>query len=282
MSNYKFEENINDKLLNSYKILILIFPILIVIGNFMSNLVVSLSIPVILYIILTKKKSNFYLNNDILLVFFVFLYLLLSSIISKNIYSIEYSLRYLRFFTFILTIYYFLKFDDKFEKKFLKLFNLIFFILLLDGFYQYFTGSDLIGIEKKVDHRISGFFGDELILGSFISKYIFIFFIYYFYYKKNDKLFFLFFLISLIILTYISGERVAFFSIMFFSIVALSKLGKFKVVFIFCLFIMSILFTISIKDSTTRDRMITQTLKQTKLLKEWKNPKKILSINIYN
>ena len=109
MSNSKFEENENDKLLNIYKILILIFPILIVSGNFISNGIVVLSFPIIFYIILTRKKINFFLNNEVLLVLFVFLYFLLSSIISKNIYSIEYSSRYLRFFTFILVVYYFFK-----------------------------------------------------------------------------------------------------------------------------------------------------------------------------
>ena len=170
----------------------------------------------------------------------------------------------------------FLKFDEKFEKKFLKLFNLLFFILLIDGFYQYLNGSNFLGIEKKVDHRISGLFGDELILGSFISKYIFVFFIYYFFFKKNNKFIFLFFLISLIALTYISGERVAFFSIIVFATLALLKFAKFKELFIFFLFLLSILIMITIKDSTTRERMITETLKQTKFLKEWKNPKKIL------
>ena len=275
MSNSKFEENENDKLLNIYKILLLIFPILIVSGNFISNGIVVLSFPIIFYIILTRKKINFFLNNEVLLVLFVFLYFLLSSIISKNIYSIEYSSRYLRFYIYPCCLL-FLKLDEKFEKKFIKLFNLLFFILLIDGFYQYLNGSNFLGIEKKVDHRISGLFGDELILGSFISKYIFVFFIYYFFFKKNNKFIFLFFLISLIALTYISGERVAFFSIIVFATLALLKFAKFKELFIFFLFLLSILIMITIKDSTTRERMITETLKQTKFLKEWKNPKKIL------
>ena len=80
MSNSKFEENENDKLLNIYKILILIFPILIVSGNFISNGIVVLSFPIIFYIILTRKKTNFFLNNEVLLVLLVFLYFLLSSI----------------------------------------------------------------------------------------------------------------------------------------------------------------------------------------------------------
>ena len=86
MSNSKFEENENDKLLNIYKILILIFPILIVSGNFISNGIVVLSFPIIFYIILTRKKINFFLNNEVLLVLFVFLYFLLSSMISKILF----------------------------------------------------------------------------------------------------------------------------------------------------------------------------------------------------
>ena len=72
MSNSKFEENENDKLLNIYKILILIFPILIVSGNFISNGIVVLSFPIIFYIILTRKKINFFLNNEVLLVLLYF------------------------------------------------------------------------------------------------------------------------------------------------------------------------------------------------------------------
>ena len=131
-----------------------------------------------------------------------------------------------------------------------------------------------MGIENKVIHRISGLFGDELILGSFISKYIFVYFVYFFIFKKDSKLILTIFLIGLIILTYISGERVAFFSIIIFSIISLIKFNKIKYVLIFSSVIIVILTAITFKDPNVRQRMINDTVNQTKFLKEWKNPKK--------
>ena len=276
MSNYSFKNLSNDKLLNFYKILIFSFPFCIVSGNLIPNGIVILSLPLIVYIFFFKKKFIYFSTKEIKFIFFVFLYLIISSLISMNSYSIEFSIRFFRFFTFILIIYYFFLIDEKFEKKFFKLFNFLFFILLIDGFYQYFNGSNILGIEKKVEHRISGLFGSELVLGSFISKYIFIFFKYFFTIKKMNELFILIYLISLIILTYVTGERVAFFSIMLFSILALFKFFNYKRLLIFFLFLFSILLTISFKDPITKERMISETIKQTKFLKEWKNPKKIL------
>ncbi len=241
MSNYNSFAIKNDKILNIYKLLILIFPALIVGGNLFSNGVVVLSIPIFFYLLFKKRHSNLFWILEIKYLFLVFLFFLISSLISKNFYSIEYSLRYLRFFTFILIIFYFFYIDEKFEKKFLKFFNLLFFILLVDSFYQYLNGSNILGIENKVIHRISGLFGDELILGSFISKYIFVYFVYFFIFKKDSKLIFTIFLIGLIILTYISGERVAFFSIIIFSIISLIKFNKIKYVLIFSSVIIVIL-----------------------------------------
>ncbi len=276
MSNYNSFEIKNNRILNIYKLLILIFPALIVGGNLFSNGVVVLSIPIFFYLIFKKKNSNLFWISETKLLLLVFLFFLISSLISKNFYSIEYSIRYLRFFTFILIIFYFLCIDEKFEKKFLKFFNLLFFVLLVDSFYQYLNGSNILGIENKVIHRISGLFGDELILGSFISKYIFVCFVYFFYFKKDSKLIFTIFLIGLIILTYISGERVAFFSIIIFSIISLIKFSKIKYVLIFSSIVIVILTAITFKDPNIRQRMINDTMYQTKFLQEWKNPKKIL------
>ena len=66
-----------------------------------------------------------------------------------------------------------------------------------------------------------------------------------------NELFILIYLISLIILTYVTGERVAFFSIMLFSILALFKFFNYKRLLIF-LFLFSILLTISFKDPITK------------------------------
>ena len=107
MSNYSFKNLSNDKLLNFYKILIFSFPFCIVSGNLIPNGIVILSLPLIVYIFFFKKKFIYFSTKEIKFIFFVFLYLIISSLISMNSYSIEFSIRFFRFFTFILIIYYF-------------------------------------------------------------------------------------------------------------------------------------------------------------------------------
>ena len=46
---------------------------------------------------------------------------------------------------------------------------LAFSVLAIDGYIQYFTGTNLVGFEI-LDNRISSFFGDELIMGSYLSR----------------------------------------------------------------------------------------------------------------
>ena len=42
-------------------------------------------------------------------------------------------------------------------------------VLIVDGYIQFFTGTNIIGLSKS-GVRISSFFGDELILGSYLSR----------------------------------------------------------------------------------------------------------------
>ena len=48
-------------------------------------------------------------------------------------------------------------------------------VLILDGFYQFYNGENILGW-KLIDTRISSFFKDELILGSYLSRMFPIFF----------------------------------------------------------------------------------------------------------
>ena len=49
------------------------------------------------------------------------------------------------------------------------------FILICDSLIQYYFGKNLVGFELK-SGRVSSFFGEELILGSFILRTLPIFF----------------------------------------------------------------------------------------------------------
>ena len=81
------------------------------------------------------------------------------------------------------------------------------------------------------------------------------------------------------ILSFISGERTAFATTLLISFFTLIKLYNFKkIIFFFSISITS-LFLIVTLDEVVNHRMIYSTIEDTKLLKEWKNPK---SLKIYS
>ena len=118
------------------------------------------------------------------------------------------------------------------KNLFIKIFvvlTIIYTILILDGYLQFFTGVNIIGLEKT-GIRVSSFFGDELILGSYIARFfpIYIGLLFLTFKKRQvklyEKIFFVIFIILISILVLISGERTAFallflsFLFMFFFI----------------------------------------------------------------
>ena len=44
------------------------------------------------------------------------------------------------------------------------------FIVVCDGYFQYFDGQNILGFPKYRPDRISGFFNDDLILGSYLLR----------------------------------------------------------------------------------------------------------------
>ena len=48
-------------------------------------------------------------------------------------------------------------------------------VLLIDGYYQFFTGKNIFGYKVIRPDRLGGLFFDELILGSYLSKILPIF-----------------------------------------------------------------------------------------------------------
>ena len=109
---------------------------------------------------------------------------------------------------------------------------LLFLLIIFDSLLQYYSGKNLLGYEI-IKGRLSSFFGDELILGSFIIRLIPIFMIYL---VMNDLIgdkkinFIYLFIISFACLVvYLSGERtsfgllILFFFILFFMVKILRK-----------------------------------------------------------
>jgi O-antigen ligase len=240
-------------------IISLIIPFLIW-GSFFPDLIVSLSTLVFLVYVI-KKKKFYYFNNKPLIIFFIFcIYCILVSIfVAKDrMLSFESSLFYFRIGVFACLIWYLIDKNKKILNYFYYILVVCFSALILDSYIQFFTGINIIGLPKDVA-RLSSFFGDEFILGSYLSRLFPLLFALYLLKKKNQtELYFMIILFILLAGTiYISGERAAFFLFILsyvFIMIFLEKFTKFKIILSVFSLILIIVLTFSFKD--VKDRMI--------------------------
>ena len=184
--------------------------------------------------------------------------------------SLKSSLPYIRFLLFTLAIVYLSKVNKNFYNLFFKftLFTLIF--VIVDALIQFIFGVNLFNQSTyylkdsytlNMTSRISGIFGDELILGSYLSRITFILIgLYFFCAKKFNNLFLVFFLISIFMVVFLSGERLAFFIILFciLYIFFKSSLYRKKIVMILLILFSTIFLVISF-NKEVKNRMIVST-----------------------
>lgn len=195
---------------------ICLIPFLLVTGPFLPDLSLSIcSLSYIVYIIIKKEFSIF---KNIFFIFFLIFYfiIVLSSFLSENIlFSLHSSLPYIRFGLFIMCVWHTAKEDKNLFNKIFIVITVVFALLIFDGYLQFFTGTNILNYEK-IGVRVSSFFGDELILGSYVVRFFPIYLgLYYLIIRKRktflyEKLFFLIFFVAISILIFISGERTAF------------------------------------------------------------------------
>lgn len=241
------------------------FPIFLVTGPFLPDLIVSLSS--ILFLIHFIRNEKYYLTLNYFYIFlFIYIIFLISSLVSENIFfSLKSSLPYLRIIIFPLIVFFLL------EKKIinlnlsLKILMLTTLILSLDGIFQFIFGFNIFGMNSPLNYRVTGFFGDEAILGSFLSKIIPLIFTTYFFLGegKNKYMSFYFYITILIglICIFISGDRMPMGTIFLYLILLNLLLFSFKK-FIFLLIIMTLVIILLFTNNTLKNRYINMTVLQ--------------------
>ena len=278
-----------DFFINFQKYLIILLPIALVTGPFFPDLIISLC-GILIIICLIIEKNFFFIKRKILILFIIYcLYLISLSILkADNIsLSLESSLFYFRFGLFALSVFYVLSKASNFENFFLKYFFITYSLVLLDSIIQFFVGINIVGliiyiISRDINlvhfygfsysgifpsDRLSGLFGKELILGSYISRLFpfFLIFLYKFYENKNSfqKLIFFIIFSSTFFVVFLSGERSAFFSmiIYFFIFTFIINFNYLFKLFSILLIVISISIT-SIVFQDTFNRMIMKTIDQ--------------------
>ncbi len=222
---------------------IAIFPLLLLIGPFISELFLILSIFFSFFLIIKEKKVNFYKNN-----FFIFFCLFcLSTFFSTiiNFYSskdLMSGIFYFRIPLFAISIWFILQNYKIFDKKISYFYSLLFIILIFDSLLQFYSGKNLLGYEIYLN-RISSFFGSELILGSFLLRILPIFLIYLILNEtineKKNNIFYILLISATCFIIYASGERTSFgLLILFFvTLFFISKYLRKLIIFVMIIFL---------------------------------------------
>jgi O-antigen ligase len=245
---------------------------LLILGPFFPDLIVSLSSLVFL-IYVFKDKLFFYFNKKPLIILFIFCaYCILVSIfVAKDMkLSFESSLFYFRIGVFSCFIWYLLEKNKKILNYFYYALIISFSVLVVDGYFQFFSDFNIIKLPVQ-GSRISSFFGKELIMGSYLSRLFPLLFALFVIKKKSkfEVYYIAILFISIDILIYITGERASFVFLnlsCLFIIILIKKYKKFRLISFVISSVLIIVLTFSY--SKLADRMIINTLDDFGFLKE--------------
>jgi len=264
--------NFVEFLKHTHFISILLLPALLVTGPFLPDLVCVISSLFFLFFAINEKKF-FYFKNFFFLIFLIWcFYLVVRSFLSSDILlSLESSLFHFRFGFFFLSIWYAIDNYKSFNIFFFYSILLVFLILCLDGYLQFFTGKNILGFAYN-GYRLTGFFNDEAILGSYLARLSPLLFACLASFKSKNIVSFLtifFVLTSVDILIFLSGERTAFFYTLLSTFTIIFLVQKWKLIRIFT-FILSLFFItfITYNNESIKYRMIDQTLDQLNISSE--------------
>ena len=193
-----------------------LYPWFLISGPLLSDVIaIILSIYYLYSLILEKKFDE--LKQPTFIIFFLFcLYISFNSIFfTQNKVSIQSSLFFIRFGFFAFAVSFLLNKNKDYLKYFLFSFILAFLLLFIDSIFQKIFGYNIIGIEMYHSVRVSSFFRDELILGSYTFKILPVILAFlYFIYRENAKKYSIIFVIISLIIILLSSEKTSFVMIL--------------------------------------------------------------------
>ena len=251
--------------------LTLFMPIFLITGPFLSDL--SLSVCGLIFLI-NSFRGNLkkYYNNYFVKFFIIFnLIILISSLVSDyELFSLKSSFFYFRFALFALSVWYLIDSNKNFLIYFFFTLSCSFFVLVADGFIQYFFNKNIIGLIPISDAngpRISSFFGSELVMGSYLSRLFPLYFgLFIHFIKKMGNMYVnlhLIFFCLIYIIIFLTGERTAFFIInctLIFLILLIQDFRK-KISLVFLILALFFVTTLHYKPEIG-NRVIKYTLSQ--------------------
>ena len=212
-------EIIKNKFINNFFFfLILLLPVIYISGSLLLNFSILLII-ILSSFFLNKNSVIFFFNKH---KYFLLCFLIIITLNTLNsetkLFSISKLSAYLRFLIFPISyIYLILQLSKVDLKKISKFYFLIILFVIVDSLIQLIFGKDIFGFSYfHLYNRITGPFGDEMIVGFYLLNFgiLTISFLNYFDLIKKNTNFYLFLFLALTIL--LTGERSAYLSFFYF------------------------------------------------------------------
>jgi len=270
-------DHINQKYVDY---IIFIFPLSLLTGPFLADLLVVIS-GILVFTHIVRKKI-WIKNINLKIFFYFFLSIIISSLINfffnnqieynEKIISLIKSFAYIRFLLLFITLYLFINTKNHFLKIYI-ISSIIVFFLCFDTSYQFFFGENLFGFYSTENRRLTSIFDDEAIIGGVILKFFLIQSISFFVLKNlfQNKYFYISYLLSILVILptiIFTLERTSLLLFIFSLILIILFLKKKKIrIYIFSVLLILIVAIYSIFP---------------KALDRWKEANIDLNNSIYN
>ncbi len=198
-NNYNFIDTLNLFLIGLY-------PVAIITGNFFINFFTFL---ISLNFFFNIRNNFYYLKQKAFYIFiFFFFTLIINLIFSVNFENT--APRIIKFFFIIFFIFEFQRIRQKFNNTYFeniyKFWFILFIITSLDIIFEIIVGQNLLGFKANLTGRVASFFGDELVVGAFYHGFVLIF-LSYLVNNKSNKYILLLSILSVILISFLIGER---------------------------------------------------------------------------
>ncbi len=260
------KKSFDQRLILAISILVCLIPFALLTGSFLPDLFLSLTC-LVFFLTISKEKIKKYFNNNFFYIFLSFyIFLIIASLFSEDIFhSLRSSIVYFRFFLFSFIVWYLLDLNKNLIKYFFYALLIAYSYALIDGYYQYFFGSTITGIEIY-GSRLSLPLHDKFILGGYIARlFPLLVGLYIYCFKQNYKNYAFLALLFILsdILVFVTGERTALGLMTLSTIAIICLISDFRFLRIFTFFISIVLILIiSFSNSKIKERNIDHTMEQ--------------------
>ena len=201
--------------------LFLLIPLFLITGPAIPDITISVGVLFgIFYIVLLQNYRMLYESNFFIIsILFWFSLIFISLFAYKKIDSFQDSIIYIRLLLIPIFCYFIFFRDSRIFKYSLLLILILIIFVCVDTIYQFINytsrdgfGEDILGFKSNWYGRLTGPFGDELIPGSYVSKFGLFGFAFLISSKRfqNKTIIQSIYLSLILFVSYVSGERMSF------------------------------------------------------------------------